>query len=482
MTDFHLVDIKGWECDLQSVYTAYMGYFQLHGIPWYDRSWGHLFNTFEDFLSFSWPVITVTDTWTGRAHIVTRMTSVGAFVKMIKTRFGETLPVVDHILKVDPFENHQRHLRTVTDYASYKKLHATLRAVFLAAQKTRIRSGEPKAIQELWEEKDKTFLAIDFENSERNPSSVLEWGYAAVRCGHLNAIGSWPPVPEENYRKGHYIVNEYLGKIQNRHNPTFPWQYAFGESQVVPKAKLAEIIQATISSLASPDSETSGNNLVLVTHAVSEDLRRFDEMKIKLPHNVLIIDVPAFEACLFKAGLRGAMLDAKTGMTRQPSSSLSLRSLLHSLSVNVDYALQNAGNDAFALLLAFQLLLDPKNTTLPLPRARNAAMPPSNMTLSRSPAPLAFPSMLTPPLISSPAILVPRSHSTSPHALLATAPDYFGRGEPTASRRSSRIPNQSPAPDARRRKVSGVLPDEQGVQRQSTIDRLSSGLASATIG
>jgi hypothetical protein len=28
-------------------------------------------------------------------------------------------------------------------------------------------------------------MAIDFEWSERNPNSALEWGYAAARCGHL---------------------------------------------------------------------------------------------------------------------------------------------------------------------------------------------------------------------------------------------------------------------------------------------------------
>lgn len=115
------------------------------------------------------------------------MTSIGAFVKMIKTRFGDTLPVVDNVVKVHPFETHQRHLRTISDYSSYKKLHATLRAVHLSALKARIRLGEPRAIQELWDLQDKSFLAIDFESSERNAASVLEWGYAAVRCGHLDA-------------------------------------------------------------------------------------------------------------------------------------------------------------------------------------------------------------------------------------------------------------------------------------------------------
>lgn len=55
--------------------------------PRYDRSWGVLFESFDEFLAFSWPVIVVTDAWTGRAHIVTRMTSIGAFLKMVKTRY-----------------------------------------------------------------------------------------------------------------------------------------------------------------------------------------------------------------------------------------------------------------------------------------------------------------------------------------------------------------------------------------------------------
>jgi hypothetical protein len=67
----------------------------------------------------------------------------------------------------------------------YKKLHATLPAAVLAALKTRVRAGDPSAIRNLWNKREKTFMAVDFEWSERNPSTLLEWGYAAVRCGHL---------------------------------------------------------------------------------------------------------------------------------------------------------------------------------------------------------------------------------------------------------------------------------------------------------
>ncbi len=95
---------------------------------------------------------------------------------------------MDNILRVSPFETTQRHLRTISDYGLYKKLHTTLPAAVLAALKVRVRDGEPKAIRELWQMRDKTFLAIDFEWSERNTASCLEWGYAAARCNHLEAL------------------------------------------------------------------------------------------------------------------------------------------------------------------------------------------------------------------------------------------------------------------------------------------------------
>ncbi|KAF8971899.1 hypothetical protein BDZ97DRAFT_1913777 [Flammula alnicola] len=391
MTDFTLVDPKGWEYDLHSVYSAYIGYFQIYNIPWYDRSWGHLFESFEEFLAFSWPVITVTDAWSGRPHIVTRLNSIGAFLKMIKTRFGETLPQAPNILQVTPFETATRLLRHVSDYSSYKKLHSTLPAVVLSAVKARVRAGEPKAIKEVWDRKDKTYLALAFECNERNEKSVLEWGYAAVRCGHLEALGHWPPAPDTNYRKGHYIVADYVDKVVNKYSPNYPWQYAFGESQVIPKTKLPQIIQAVISSLASPDSETTPNQLILIGHNIHGHLARLDEMKIKIPHNMLIIDTMIYERSLYSNGQRGVMQDPKGDKPRVGGSNLSFENLLYSLTLPLppnsqgpeqahqeqqqaatlpplvlpQCTLHNAGNDAFMCLFALQKLLEPTGTALP---------------------------------------------------------------------------------------------------------------------
>lgn len=239
MSDFTLVDPRGWEYDLQSVgdrssnnrnfvssslayrfiqptcrtsnYTTFYGARftattcrELELRCRYEKTWGHLFETFDLFLGCSWPVIVVTDTWTSKAHIVTKLSHIQSFIKMIRTRwvlnyvptqdrvvdvilsFGETLPLLDNFLRITPYETSTRPLRTISDMLTYRKAHSTLSGAALVSLKTRIRAGEPKFIQQLWNSREKTFLAIDFEWSERNTSSCLEWGYAAVRCNHLD--------------------------------------------------------------------------------------------------------------------------------------------------------------------------------------------------------------------------------------------------------------------------------------------------------
>jgi len=244
----------------------------------------------------------------------------------------------------------------------------------------------------------------------------------------------------------------------------------FGESQVMSKARLPQIIQAIISSLASPDSETQANGLVLITHSAAEDLRRFDEMKIKLPHNLLIVDVTIYESCLFKAGLRGAMLDAKTGSPRQPNSLLSLRSILHSLHVPLDFALHNSGNDAFACLLVFQMLVDPKNTQAPPPRVQGRTALTRSMT--QGSIPLLSP-MLTPPAMAVAAM--PRPHSASPQA------PHFDMGEGLAAPRQSPFPNHLSVGDIQARFSIAGAPDEEG-RIKYTPDARSKTFAHATIG
>ncbi|KAK0239354.1 hypothetical protein EDD85DRAFT_789549 [Armillaria nabsnona] len=381
MSDFTLVEPAGWTLSLQSIYSAYVGYFQIHGIPWWDRSWGHLFSSFGDFLSFSWPVITLTDATTGQAHIVTRPGSLNAFLKMVKTRFGETLPIPPNILHVTPFSGASRHMRHINDWTAYKKLHATLPASELAAIRTRIRAGDPTVIVPLWTARDKTYLTLSFAWSERNEKSCLEWGYAAVRCSVLDSQGQWPPVPDVNYRfprtsqwdcahldynrKGHYITAEYADQVINRINPTFPWSYAFGDSQVIAKSNISQVVEAVVSSLASPNSDTTANNLVLVIHGSADVIPRLQQMGIKLPHNMHIIDTASFERTLFASGKRGVMGG------RQPGSSMTLDGLIMTLAPGLASIPRNTGNESFLGLFALQMLLEPEGVRMPTVNVKN---------------------------------------------------------------------------------------------------------------
>lgn len=407
---------------------------------------------------------------------MTRLTSIGAFIKMIKTRFGDSLPHVEHFLRIKPFETSQRHLRTIPDYTTYKKIYSTLPAIALAAQKARVRSGEPKAIRDLWTSRDKTFLAIDFEASERNPATCLEWGFAAARCGFLDSQGAWPPDPEPNYRRGHYIVAEYVDKVHNKHRPNFPWAYAFGDSHQISKTKLPSIIQAVISSLATPDSETIPNGLVLVGHGISNDLRRLEDMKIKIPHNVLVIDTASYERMLFKTGQLGPMQDP-SGKPRSEESTLSLANMLLSIGANVQCTMHNAGNDAFMTLLALQLLLEPENTKIPVIRGRNPHTATMIRNPSRSPAglpTLAFPTM---PMVNPYGMMLPSPLGTpSPtgglYPPLSSSP-ILADSRPS-SRTGSGATGGFPFPeDPRPRRISQLVPEDE--RRPSNTRRSSGG-------
>jgi hypothetical protein len=180
----------------------------------------------------------------------------------------------------------------------------------------------------------------------------------------------------------------------------------------------------------------------------------------------VIIDITVYENCLFKAGLRGAMLDANTGLPRQPTSLLSLRGILQSLHVPLDFALHNSGNDAFACLLVFQMLVDPKNTQVPPPRMNTTGMKLARSTTHGS-MPFLSP-MLHPPIMAM--VTMPRSQSTS---------NILNTGESLVMlRHSPTFLNRLSVGDTN---VSAGIPDEEGRIRDAQ-DPLSSKFAHATIG
>lgn len=118
----------------------------------------------------------------------------------------------------------------------------------------------------------------------------------------------------------------------------------------------------------------------------------------ELPHNVLVIDMATFERSLYATGARSVMSDPKNDRPRTSSCMLNLEGLLrnlhqpqsHCTSVSTNNSssglsssatprlspsviipqcsLVNSGNEAFMMLFAFQMLLDPLGTRIPTVR------------------------------------------------------------------------------------------------------------------
>ena len=123
-------------------------------------SWGYLsslsFESFGALLASSRPVSTVKVACTCRAHMVTRLNPIGAFFKIIKTRYM--------ILVYLMMQYGQLKVRwdSPTD-SSYKKLYSILPTALLSALKELNRAGEPGVME--WEERKKYFSVGFWANS-----------------------------------------------------------------------------------------------------------------------------------------------------------------------------------------------------------------------------------------------------------------------------------------------------------------------------
>ncbi|WVQ99537.1 hypothetical protein IAU59_006673 [Kwoniella sp. CBS 9459] len=386
-----------YDVDLHSIYAAYIGLFESSSTDWWDKSWGNYYTTFNDFLGFGWEVMVVVDSMTGRAHIAVRREQIALFAKMIRTRFGESLPKdPPTTLPLNPTATRNLSLRrlvTIHDLNSYRKLSNTLLSAELSYLRSRVRTGEVAVAEQLFYaggssgEQDTggvgvkdngvgyTFACVKTTWWEKGGHShglipgvgrtqaakagqggkglLLEMGLATLRCANLRAVDVWPPVPEENYRKSHYIVEEWVDKRANISPPNYPRAYGFGTSRFIAEKDAEKILDANVNALASQENDGNANTLVLLT--VGDPAPLPVPASSTLPSNILHLDVLSLEFNL----LRRAQSQGLPGTPDRQQPLHSLGALLNTLQIPVaPFApLGNAGNDAYYTLLAFQKLM-----------------------------------------------------------------------------------------------------------------------------
>jgi hypothetical protein len=130
------------------------------------------------------------------------------------------------------------------------------------------------------------------------------------------------------------------------------------------------------------------------------DSSRLSELKnVYIPSNVLFVDVANLERQLYRASLSDA---AKLQVASRSQSPIQLRGVLRHLDIPIppNIPITNAGNAAFYVMTAFQLLVDrhaevPPILRMPIPETRSQIYPqpsiyPSNSmpynTVPRNPA------------------------------------------------------------------------------------------------
>ncbi|KAJ9116419.1 hypothetical protein QFC22_004861 [Naganishia vaughanmartiniae] len=464
MSDALLVNPREYDVDLHDVYAAFM----------WNHSFASYFTTFNDFLAFGWGAIVVTDKKTGRGHVAIRSAgpdghaaagngssgqgalggTVQQFARMIKVRFGESLPKLPNQLPIDPFESKPRLIRIINDLTTFKRLQATIPSAELNAKRKKLRAGDPWEVQAMWSSRNHTFLALEVVWWERGNGVVLEAGVTAMRCRNIDALDSWPPIPDENYRRAHYVVSDWLDKAKNKHES--PYAYM---------AALEKVLNATISTLSSPESDSQPNTLVIV--AIGEASRLHDLHNVHIPANVMIIDLPHFERCLFRmstqshgpsgsnspnspagsalgengnngggrpAGLRHyrskSFNHLQSQPQRDPAQLLSLRGMLSQLSIPVPHQIpiSNSGNTAFYVLLLFHMLIDKECS----PPAVLTQQPTQQSAVQGMPQPPMYPHMVYPHFQIYPAMY---SSPLAQHAPNGTGPSSRQHRNSTMSAR-----------------------------------------------
>lgn len=186
-------------------------------------------------------------------------------------RFGESLPRdPPTTLPLQPVVTRTlalRRLITISDLTAYRKLAQTLPAAEMAYLRSRVRQGDVGVIEQLFyaggpsSERERGGVGVRDNNvgytwaslsttwwekggapaglvpgaGRTGPKGgkglVLEVGMAVLRCANLRAVvsalpvgstigltgqGVWPPTPEENYRKSHLIVEEWVDKVSHQ--------------------------------------------------------------------------------------------------------------------------------------------------------------------------------------------------------------------------------------------------------------------------
>lgn len=180
------------------------------------------------------------------------------------------------------------------------------------------------------QERSKVFVAIDIEFWEVNHKFLTEIGIAVYDPTRL-LPGSNPLFP--NIKSCHLVVSENKSKTNGRYVANNMFKYSYGETSVMSIKECRIVVNELLASLA------LGDNLVIVGHGVSGDIKKLKSNDFKFPDHEVLDTMDIWRQT------------HKTG----PGS---LTALLEFFGIPHGL-LHNAGNDAYLNMALFLSICDP---------------------------------------------------------------------------------------------------------------------------
>lgn len=336
--------------DLKELYLTTLHQFEEYYDLLFEKTYADIFKSFENFLksflqvqpkqtiSFNaqngwlpgWPAFVVIDK-NLNGHVCVEETVAKNYFKLLSKRFQtDKIRIPRYCSSVCPHPDFKpTEVKYIKDYSHYTHLYHGFSSHVASIQRTRVRRSSPRECSKLWLSRKHTFLALDADFWENVPVNIIEFGYAVCRAGYLTSRDDvhWPPIPVDNYRRAHYKVRG--PRVEGGVKP-----FVFGDTKTIQKISVNIVLDSLISSLASPETSSEANDLVILGYGIHDKLKN---LKLAIPSNVLVIDV----------GKLHQMMYATMGI-------FPLRSLLDALGLYYqNSSIGNTGNNAMHILEAY---------------------------------------------------------------------------------------------------------------------------------
>ncbi|KAJ1512795.1 hypothetical protein HMI55_006099, partial [Coelomomyces lativittatus] len=186
------------------------------------------------------------------------------------------------------------------------------------------------------------FICFDLEWHERDNKKILEFGWCIWSGQDVPLLSYHPPgetCDKQKYKPSyvdptiltrHYIVQEFMGVINQQFVDNMKWDFLYGSSRVASMKEIKAIFEEEWNTL------TSMYKVAFVGHGIIQDIAQLKHLNIHIPFDAVIFDTNILQRSIFGHRRETNLRDLMKQFGRDP------------------LFLHNAGNDSYYTMLCFR--------------------------------------------------------------------------------------------------------------------------------